>query len=54
MNQTQKKQVSQAEYDKRVESEFENLRYFDRLDDREAWAKAKATIAEEFEVERRY
>lgn len=46
----EKKQVSQAEFQKRVEIESAHLTYFDRMPKREADAEALKYIQTKFEV----
>lgn len=48
-----KKQITQTEFNKRVEMEAEQLHYFDRIPKDVAYKKAREVISEEYEVKER-
>ncbi len=45
-----KKVVSATEFEKRVQIEAQNLIYFDRLKEDEAWVEAKKYVSSKFEI----
>jgi hypothetical protein len=49
---TERKEISVVEYDKRVEIEAANLMYFEYMDKKEAFTKAKEYINTKFLVKR--
>jgi hypothetical protein len=48
----EKKEVTQVEFDKRVDIEFAYLTYMDRLNPIEAREKAVNTVAQEYKVKK--
>lgn len=49
---TEKKEISVVEYDKRIEIEATNLMYFEYMDKKEAFVKAKEYINNKFIVKK--
>jgi hypothetical protein len=48
----ERKEISVVEYDKRVEIEAANLMYFEYMDKKEAFSKAKEYVNTKFTVKR--
>lgn len=45
-----KKDISSAEFEKRIEIEAQNLMYFDYMDKRKAFSEARAYVTTKFNV----
>ena len=50
MNQTNRQEISQQEYDKKVTSAMAHYEYFDRMKREEAMRKASQEVAKEYVV----